>query len=98
MTAELLVEFQKAARIESARRIVKLVFKVLGYLRRSRRKDKIKSTVFSDTLTGAKEEHLILDDWTTQREAVVPALQEGRFVGVRIERIRGIEHVVAEEY
>ena len=50
MPAKLLIKLEEAAGIESARRIVKLVFEVLYDLWRAWEKGKILFTIFSDSL------------------------------------------------
>src|SRR5262249_38845888 len=97
MTAELFVKLQEAARIEGARWIVKLSFKVSRDLWRAHRKDEIQPAVFSDPLSRAEKEDLVLHDWTTECETVIPTLQKRGFVLRCIERVRRIKRVVAEE-
>ena len=50
MSAELFIKLEEATRIKGARRIIKRTFKVPGYLRRARRRNKVQLAILSNAL------------------------------------------------
>src|SRR6185503_19961083 len=94
--SELLVKFEKTARVEGARWVVELLFKISRDLWSARRKDEIELAVFPDSLSRAVEKNLVFHKWTTQGDAAVPTLEKRHVGTVRI--IRRVEGIVSKKY